>query len=62
MWLGGQKGIEKMRLSFDNMDTDGSGTISADELRVGLSQTSGMMLEGDEISLLMKMLDTNGLY
>lgn len=43
------KGLKQM---FKNMDTDGSGTITFDELKIGLSRLGSQLAEGEVRQLL----------
>ena len=43
------KGLKQM---FNNMDTDGSGTITFDELKIGLSRLGSQLAEGEVRQLL----------
>ena len=46
---------------FDSVDVDRGGTISADELSQALSnRSSGEKLEGKNLEMVMKQLDTDG--
>lgn len=43
------KGLKQM---FKNMDTDGSGTITFEELKIGLSRLGSQLAEGEVRQLL----------
>ena len=58
-----QEEIDELRAAFDSFDTDGSGSISHDELAKMLAQISPhQRLSHEQIILMVKTFDKNGTF
>lgn len=52
--------LESMRTAFASFDTDGSGSISVEELREVLVKNLGQQVSDDELDRLVQLADSNG--